>query len=405
VPFVAVNKARRKRHQDRPGNRAQSAAWRIESKHSERIRRAFADAMRELYTPEAIDRLAEAIEAQQSSAAGEDIVVDLLDADRLARRIEPAYRDLIADTTDHELRAVGVDTDPYAEVSRLTKAAGVRRVPSPRGEVRFEVDGVGGFVARREGKVWRVFGAGGMEAANASPTLRDVERKLRNLRPATVTAAGTASTLDAGAATGIPLTTSSVAGLAFAQARTARLIAEVTEAERQRVNQIIAREFLGGRRVVRADIRDKIKSTVGLLSSEERRVHVAYQEALGAGLGRRAAQKVRENTAAKLLNERGRRVARTETNFAQNEGKKQAWDRARTDGALPEGTLKTWIAASESERTCRICGSPPDAPDGLDRQQVPLNEPFFSELVGEIDRPPAHPNCRCTMTLAFPEES
>ncbi len=184
--------------------------------------------------------------------------------------------------------------------------------------------------------------------------------------------------------------------------RTGELIRQVTAAERKRVRQILARNF--GKRVNRKFIAQEIGATVGLLAAEEARVHALFESAVEEGLPAAAARIQSGKFAAILLLKRGARIARTETIMAQNQGKLDAWRVAGDEGLIPPGTLKTWVAASKSERTCKICGSPPEAPDGLDRQQVPVEESFFSEVTGEYyERPPAHPNCRCTMTLNFPE--
>lgn len=183
--------------------------------------------------------------------------------------------------------------------------------------------------------------------------------------------------------------------------RAGELIRQITEAERRRVRQILARNV--GRRINAPFVQDQIASTVGLLPAEELRAQAVFDAAIADGVPRAAARARSGKIAARLLAARGERIARTETIQAQNQGKLDSWRVAGDNGLVPPGTKKTWVAATDSERTCRICGAPPDAPDGLDGQQVPVNEPFVSEIVGPLDRPPAHPNCRCTMTLSFPE--
>lgn len=397
MPLVAVNKARRKEHQDRASAPVQVEAWNIEARHEDRFKRAVIGALREIYTEPAIEALTSFLSVIRTPIEVDSKVSELLDTEKLRARLQPIYRDLLREMDEAELARHDIV---------LKAAKSVRRSRTPDGW-RFEVDEVGGFNVRRDGDVWRVFGAGGVEAANPSRTLDDVDRKLRNLRPRVIAVGGAPGIeLQAGAAIGIPISTTSVEALAFVQSRTTRLIAEVTEAERRRVNQIISREFLTGRRVVRRDVRDKISATVGLLAREERLVQRAAEEAIAGGATKLAAERIRRSVADRLLRERGRRIARTETVQAQNEGKIQAWGRAQADGQIPQGTLKTWIAATNSQRTCKICGAPPKHPNGLDRQQVPLGEQFFSEVTGlYYDRPPAHVQCRCTMTLGFPEQA
>ena len=180
--------------------------------------------------------------------------------------------------------------------------------------------------------------------------------------------------------------------------RTGDLIKEITSAEKKRVRQVVMRNF--GKRMTTPDVAAELGNTVGLLASEEARVQAAFDAALEKGTPRVVARAQSKEVANRLLFQRGKRIARTETIMAQNQGKLDSWKQAADEGIMPPGTMKTWIAATDSERTCKICGS---EDGGLDRMSVPVNEPFESEYVGLLDRPPAHPNCRCTMTLSFPE--
>lgn len=76
-------------------------------------------------------------------------------------------------------------------------------------------------------------------------------------------------------------------------------------------------------------------------------------------------------------------VARTEVIGAAN------W--AAIEGARQSGlvTAKTWLAASDAEPDCQA----------LDGSQVGLNDSF-----GDVDQPPLHPNCRCTVTFVVKDD-
>ncbi len=89
---------------------------------------------------------------------------------------------------------------------------------------------------------------------------------------------------------------------------------------------------------------------------------------------------------------RAEMIARTETMRASNEGQQEAWDQAVTAGLLTGNEQQEWITADD-EATCPIC-------DPMDGVTVGLDEMF--EVDGdEIDGPPAHPNCRCTLGLSL----
>lgn len=298
--------ASRKRYQDKPSDRAQSQAWRIEAKNIARFQRAFLDAVRSMYDGEAIAEIARIINRSKSIDAAMQAVEALFPVERFAARMESAYVKVMTETGQAALREAGID-------------------------IKFQV------------------------------VAKQVE--------------------------GIPVNRFSAKWI---NERTGELIRQVSAAEVKRVRQIMTRNF--GKRVNRRFVQDEIAATVGLLAAEEARANAVFQGAVAEGVPVAAARVQSGRIAERLLRARGERIARTETNMSQNEGKLGSWRVAGDEGLMPPGTLKTWIAASDSERTCEICGTPPDAPDGLDRQQVPVNEPFMSEIVGPLDRPPAHPN-------------
>ena len=83
-------------------------------------------------------------------------------------------------------------------------------------------------------------------------------------------------------------------------------------------------------------------------------------------------------------------IARTETMRASNEGQREAWDQAVEDGLLTGDEKQEWIVTPD-DRLCPIC-------EPLDGEQVTLGEKF--NVNGEdLDGPPAHPNCRCTLGI------
>lgn len=94
-----------------------------------------------------------------------------------------------------------------------------------------------------------------------------------------------------------------------------------------------------------------------------------------------------------LLGDKGRAevIARTETMRASNEGQTQAWDQALDEGLLTGTEQKEWITTPD-DRLCPVC-------EPLDGVTVALDDRF--DVDGdEIDSPPAHPNCRCTIGLS-----
>lgn len=182
--------------------------------------------------------------------------------------------------------------------------------------------------------------------------------------------------------------------LEWARERGSKLIRRISAEARETVRRIVER---GLRRGQRADtMASAIKRSVGLLPREEAAVDRRRELLLGQDLPRARVEALSDQYAGELLAARAERIARTETIAAQNMGLLGTWQEASEEGQLPEGVQREWSAAPESDnpnRPCEICLE-------LDGKQASLDEPFYSEELGEdVMTPPAHPQCRCTMTL------
>ena len=84
-------------------------------------------------------------------------------------------------------------------------------------------------------------------------------------------------------------------------------------------------------------------------------------------------------------------IARTETMRASNEGQSQLWDQAVEVGLLTGNEHQIWITTPD-DRLCPICEPMDGETTGLDGT--------FTVDGEEIEGPPAHPNCRCTIGLS-----
>lgn len=89
---------------------------------------------------------------------------------------------------------------------------------------------------------------------------------------------------------------------------------------------------------------------------------------------------------------RAETIARTETMRASNEGQLEAWDQAKEAGLLTGNEKKEWIVTPD-DRLCPVC-------EPMDGVTVGLDE-LFDVDGDQIDGPPAHPNCRCTIGLSI----
>lgn len=85
-------------------------------------------------------------------------------------------------------------------------------------------------------------------------------------------------------------------------------------------------------------------------------------------------------------------IARTETMKASNAGQAAAWDQAVEEGVLTGEETQEWITTPD-DRLCPIC-------EPMDGKQAPLGG-FFDVDGDQVDGPPAHPRCRCTIGLTL----
>lgn len=88
---------------------------------------------------------------------------------------------------------------------------------------------------------------------------------------------------------------------------------------------------------------------------------------------------------------RAETIARTETMKASNDGQQLLWEEAAEKGLLTGLEKKEWIVTPD-DRLCPVC-------EPMDGVQVELGG-FFSVDGEQLEGPPAHPNCRCTIGLA-----
>jgi len=97
--------------------------------------------------------------------------------------------------------------------------------------------------------------------------------------------------------------------------------------------------------------------------------------------------------ADQLTKQRSVAIARTELTRSVNDAQLIVWDSAAERGLFNKNEAKKlWIAILDN-KTSNIC-------NGLDGQQVPLDDQFFVVETGAfVDAPPAHVNCRSALSL------
>jgi hypothetical protein len=193
-----------------------------------------------------------------------------------------------------------------------------------------------------------------------------------------------------------------------------RQIVQISNETRRAIRELISQAFVDG--VPPAKAARAIRDQVGLTRFQERAVRnlAREMERRKRGIVRRAGkqfgprvprggyssvqiQAATKRYGERLLRDRALNIARTETIAAANEGQRQLWLQARKAGAIPGFLVKEWIITPDSN-LCPVCR-------GMIGQQRELDKPFNTGRFGPVQRPPAHPKCRCAMGLARPKKA
>lgn len=180
----------------------------------------------------------------------------------------------------------------------------------------------------------------------------------------------------------------------WARTQSATLVREITAQQLVAIRQILGRAASGefNYRVAA----EELTKVVGLTARQEAAV-AAYRARLVAQAGSLRAlrgltpdrvQALTDRYRDRVIRQRATVIARTEALTALNHGQYVLWQQSAL-GQDPT-MVKMWIIAAD-ERTCASC-------QDLDGETRPLDAPFA--VRGRlVQHPPAHPQCRCTLTL------
>lgn len=185
----------------------------------------------------------------------------------------------------------------------------------------------------------------------------------------------------------------------FVRAQALLRVVDMSVKEKQRLRAILTANMETGFLITRPSaIVEEISETVGLTAHQWGRVDKKVKAARAAGMSATLAKGLRGREAKRQRTIRAKTIARTETNDALSQGLTESWKRAADEGLTPPGTKKKWVAMGD-EVTSDICT------DLNLHEPVLLNETFSTDEGGGWTGmgPPAHPNCRSTLVLVFPE--
>lgn len=180
--------------------------------------------------------------------------------------------------------------------------------------------------------------------------------------------------------------------LAAAKEHAASFVVETTQETQQAIRQVIGRAFAEG--IAPKDLARLIRPMIGLTERQAQAVVNYRQDLLAGEASVESAAASAAKYADKLLRRRAETIARTEVIDASAEGQLAAWIDAADKGLLDiSQTSREWIV-TDDDRLCPRCLA-------MDGQKVSLDAPFVTPEGGAIDGPTLHPNCRCTVGLAF----
>ena len=180
----------------------------------------------------------------------------------------------------------------------------------------------------------------------------------------------------------------------FVKVKSLTRVVDMSAKEAARVRSILVAGLEAGAHVT--GMVDEIAATVGLTEIQTARLARKVQEARDLGMSASQAKQFRVAEATKIRMQRARAISRTETNDALARGLQDSWRQASDAGLMQPGAKKQWAAMPYDEkRSSDVCQE-------LDGQEVGINE-MFTSSEGSFEGPPAHPNCRSTLLLIFPE--
>lgn len=180
------------------------------------------------------------------------------------------------------------------------------------------------------------------------------------------------------------------AAVAQAALKGAEFVTNIDRSTRLALRDLITRGQI--QQIPTRELAPLIKEMVGLNARQGRTLFFQIERWYDAGY---TASEVRALTARlkeRMLKQRALMIARTENAFAASDGVQATWKAARREGLLSANALKKWLVTPD-DRLCVVCRQ-------LDGLTAPLDG-MFSTRYGPKPGPPAHPNCRCAIGVAF----
>lgn len=176
--------------------------------------------------------------------------------------------------------------------------------------------------------------------------------------------------------------------LDWVRQRAARRVVEIGREQRDSLRRVLEKKF--DERLRPAVVAKEIKRIVGLTSREAQAVENFRAQLIADGKKPARVEVETKRYSELQLQRRAERIARTEAVDAETAGKQEAWLDAASDGLLPGGAEKEWVASSDA------C---PEICKPLDGMRVSIDGDFLLPDGRRVQGPSAHPHCECATVL------
>lgn len=183
----------------------------------------------------------------------------------------------------------------------------------------------------------------------------------------------------------------------FLQNYNFRLVKDISNNTREALRTILVESFKHG--VPPAAAARRIRDVIGLTPKMARAV-VNYERSFDeTDMDIPTVSRLVESYITRLTRARANTISRTETIRAAGAGREGAWQDAAEKGFIKKREVRREWLVTDDDRLCPICEAIP----GLNEGGVGIDQPFQTD-VGPKMQEPAHPNCRCSVVLTYPEE-
>lgn len=175
----------------------------------------------------------------------------------------------------------------------------------------------------------------------------------------------------------------------WAREHSGALITNITETSRDAIRFAISDALSSDASVRR--IANRIQNLIGLTAPQSKVLENSRQAMEAAGIKKSSIDKTIKRRARQMKVYRARVIARTEAFTATSMGQQLYWSQLVEDGTIEPSAKRKW-STSEDERVCPVCRP-------MDGQIRGLTEPFVTGGGDLILTSPAHPVCRCSVSL------